>query len=125
MASTQNRLAGTAYISVDGVVYEVAGNLTWNSVTTVKETLKSMSDPAPGYRELPTAAWIDLETRDLGDVPLSTFQNMTNSTVVVQLANSKVLTGTSMWTTEAFSVNEQEGTFRLRFEGGNVTETTA
>jgi hypothetical protein len=122
----QNALSGVAYISVNGSTTEVVADCTWSSQTYVNETLKSLSDPAPGYRQVPLAPFIEINTRDLGDVPLSNFYSLDGATVVLQLANGKVITGQSMWVVENMSVNSGDtGAFRLRFEGPAVTETLA
>jgi hypothetical protein len=118
-----NRLAGVAFITVNGASYEVVGDCTWSSYTVTRETLKSLSDPAPGFREVPQAPFIEITTRDASDTPLSTFQNMTSATVVLELANSKTVNGQNMWVVEALSVNEDQATFKLRFEGQVVTES--
>ena len=96
----------------------------WSSYTVVRETLKSLSNNAPGYKELPQPCFIEFTTRDLETIPLSTWQNMTNSTVVAVLANGKTLTGTGMWVVETVSVNSVEATMKIRFEGPTVVEGT-
>ena len=55
--------------------------------------------------------------------PLSTFQNMTNVTVVGVLANDKVITGQNMFVSDTVQVNSVEATMKLKFEGGVVSES--
>jgi hypothetical protein len=121
--ATSQRIAGVVNITIDGVTYEVAaGAFEWSSYPVTRETLKSMSTNFPGYKELPLANFIAFTGRDNAAVPLSTYQNMTASTIVAILANGKVLTGTNMVCIEAVAVNSEDATIRLRFEGATVTE---
>lgn len=122
--ATAQKLAGTANVTIDGITYEVAGDFNWSSYTVTRETLKSMSTNFPGYKETPLACHIEFTGRDMSATPLSTFQDMTNVTVVAILANGKTLTGQNMVVVEAVAVNSVEATMKLRFEGATVTEGT-
>jgi hypothetical protein len=43
--------------------------------------------------------------------------------VLVTLANGKVVGGANMWNTAALEVRAAEGTFQVRFDGTDVSET--
>jgi hypothetical protein len=123
MADNTQRLAGIAYISVDGTTYMLSGELSYSPANIKRETLAGQ-DQVHGYSETPRAPFIAGTFRDAGSLTVNDFNNMTNVTVALELANGKMVTGKGMWTTDAQEVKTQEGTFEVRFEGmtGSVTE---
>jgi hypothetical protein len=123
MADNTQRLAGIAYISVDGSTYLLAGELSYSPGSVKRETLAGQ-DQVHGYSEMPRAPFIAGTFRDAGGLTVNDFNNMTNVTVALELSNGKMVTGKGMWTTEAQEVKTAEGTFEVHFEGmtGSVTE---
>jgi hypothetical protein len=73
---------------------------------------------------MPRAPFISGTLRDSNNLTVNDFNNMTNVTISLELANGKMVTGKGMWTVEAQEVKAQEGTFEVRWEGmsGSVTE---
>src|SRR4051794_27000415 len=104
MADTSRRLAGVAFLSVDGRNYMLAGDLEWSPSRVTRETLIGM-DAVHGYSEKPYAGFIKATLRDAAGLTIADFNAMTNVTVTIELANGKVVTGRNMWTVEAQSVN--------------------
>jgi hypothetical protein len=123
MADNTNRLAGLAYISVDGVTYLLSGDLTYSPGAVKRESLTGQ-DQVHGYSEMPRAPFIAGTFRDAGSMTVAQFNAMTNVTLSLELANGKLVTGRGMWTVEAQEVKTQEGTFEVRWEGkiGSVSE---
>lgn len=123
MPDTTNRLAGIAYISVDGQSYMLAGELTYSPGDVERESLIGQ-DRVHGYGEKPRAPFISGSFRDAGTLTVADFNAMTNVTVTLELANSKTVIGRSMWTVEAQEVKTPDATFEVKFEGfsGSVTE---
>lgn len=123
MADNTNRLAGIAYISVDGTTYLLSGDLSYSPGSVKRESLAGQ-DKIHGYSEMPRAPFISGTLRDAGSLTVNDFNNMTNVTIALELANGKMVTGKGMWTTDAQEVKTQEGTFDVHFEGmtGSVTE---
>ncbi|MDA8092350.1 MAG: phage tail tube protein [Betaproteobacteria bacterium] len=123
MADTTNRLAGVAYLSVDGQSYMLSGDLSYSPGSIKRESL-SGQDSVHGYSEMPTAPFIAGTLRDSGQLTVASINQMTNVTVTLELANGKTVIGRNMWTVEAQEVKTQEATFEVRFEGlsGSVTE---
>ena len=123
MPDTTNRLAGIAYISVDGQNYMLAGELTYSPGDVERESLIGQ-DRVHGYGEKPRAPYISGSFRDAGTLTVADFNSMTNVTVTLELANSKTVIGRNMWTTNAQEVKTPDATFEVRFEGfsGAVTE---
>ncbi|WP_028210778.1 phage tail tube protein [Paraburkholderia mimosarum] len=123
MADNTNRLAGIAYIAVNGQSYMLAGELTYSPGTVERESLIGQ-DTVHGYAEKPRAPFISGSFRDAGSLTVADFNAMTNCTVTCELANGKTVVGRNMWTVEAQEVKTPEATFEVKFEGfsGSVTE---
>ena len=121
MADTTYLLAGTAYLSVDGTTYQVAGEAAYSVSTVKRETMAGM-DGIHGFKETPQASYISMTGRDSGGLTIADFQAMTNVTVTLELANGKTIIGRNMWTVESQEVKTAEGTFDVRWEGLSVEE---
>jgi len=121
MADTTNRLAGTAFIAVDGTTYMLAGDLSYSVSGVSRETLNGQ-DRVHGYSEKPKQGMISGTLRDGAGLSVAAFNAMTNVTVTLELANGKTILGRNMWTVEAQEVKTAEGTFEVKFEGFSVEE---
>lgn len=121
MADTSNRLAGTAYLSVDGASYMLAGDVAYSPSSVSRETLVGM-DGIHGYIEKPVAGHITATLRDTGDLTVADLNAMTNVTVTLELANGKTVVGRNMWTVETQEAKVPEGTIEVRWEGLMVEE---
>lgn len=121
MADTTNRLAGTAYLSVDGTNYMLAGDFGYSASKVKRETLTGQ-DRVHGYSEKPTAGLMSATLRDAGGLSVAAFNAMTNVTVTAELANGKTIIGRNMWTVDAQEVKTAEGTFEVKWEGFEVEE---
>lgn len=121
MADTTNRLAGIAYLAVDGQNYMLSGDLSYSPSKVTRETLVGQ-DRVHGYSEKPHPGFISGSFRDAGNLTVANFNAMTNVSVVAELANGKTIVGRNMWTVEAQEVKTAEGTFEVKWEGFNVEE---
>lgn len=116
-----NRRAGIASLTIDGIAYDVVSDLAYFANKVKRETLIGQSS-IHGFSEMPQACYISATIRDSGSMTVATFNAMTNSTLVLSLANGKVVYGEGMWNTESEEVKTQEATFSVRFDGPNVIE---
>lgn len=121
MGDITNRLAGAAYLHVDGKNYLVAGDLSYNVSRVSRESLLGM-DGVHGFKETPHAGFISATLRDAGGLTVADFNAMTNVTVTVELANGKTVVGRNMWTVETQESKAAEGTFEVKWEGPFVEE---
>jgi len=121
MATDPNLLAGIASLSIDGTNYLIAGDAKYQVSGRKRETLVGQ-DKVHGYSETPRAGSISLSLRDRGDLSVAAVQAITNSTIVLELANGKTVVGRSMWNVEDQEVDTAEGKFDVKFEGVSVTE---
>lgn len=121
--NTTNRLAGTAYLTVDGVSYMLAGDFEYSPVSKTRETLVGM-DSVHGYSEKPMQAHISGTLRDSGGLTVASLNAMTNVTVVAELANGKTIIGRNMWTVDAQASKATDATIDVKWEGmdGSVVE---
>jgi len=123
MADTTQRRGGIVNLTIDGVVYDVAGECTYNSALVKRSTNEGQSS-IQGYNEMPNAPHIAFKLRDSGGLKVSDLNAMTNVTIVVGLANGKSVIGRNLWQVGEIDVNTQEAVTDVRFEGndGSVKE---
>lgn len=123
MAASDNsqRLAGVAYITVDGKTFMLAADLSY-SPSSVSRTTLTGQDRVHGYSETPHAGSISATLRDAKGMTVADFNAMTNVTVVIELANGKMVVGRNMWTVDPQEVSTSEGTFAVKWEGHSVEE---
>lgn len=117
-----NRLAGTAFVTIDGKNYAIVGEGSYRTNTSTRETLKGQ-DGVHGYKEMPEPGMISWKGRDSAAVSIQALNDAVDATVVLELANGKSIIGRNMWRAgDPIEVNSEEGTFELKFEGPDVTE---
>ncbi|MBE0150945.1 phage tail protein [Serratia fonticola] len=121
MGDTSNLLAGTAYVTVNGITTMVAGQFKYSPSKVARTTLKGM-DYVHGYKETPNAPFISFQGRDSGGTSIIGFNNQTDVTIVAELANGKTIIGENMWTVNVQEVDSEEAVFDVRWEGFSVTE---
>ncbi|HEV2365398.1 MAG TPA: phage tail tube protein [Caulobacteraceae bacterium] len=119
--ATPNRLAGTAYISVDGVSYALVGDFSYGVSTVKRETLVGM-DGVHGFKETPIAGFVSGTFRDQGSVTVATFNQMVNANIITELANGKTIVARNAWSVENQEVKSMDATFEVRWESIDVTE---
>jgi hypothetical protein len=122
--STSRRLAGIAFITIDGVSFDVKGELNWSPSSIKRETLIGQSGIA-GYSEMPIAGYISATLFDNSGLSVADFNDMTDTTVQILQANGKQIIGTGMWSVEANEVKSEPGEFNVKFESDDVTEIGA
>lgn len=121
MADTTNRLAGIAYLSVDGQNYMLSADASYGVSSVSRESLTGQ-DRVHGYSEKPIAGFISGTFRDAGSLSVAAFNAMTNVTVTLELANGKTIVARNAWSIDAQEVKTAEATFDLRFEAFSVEE---
>ncbi|RJF83457.1 phage tail protein [Azospirillum cavernae] len=121
MADTSRRLAGVAYFTVDGVSYMLAGDFSYSPVQVKRETISGM-DGVHGYKETPIPGFISATLRDAGSLSVAAFNAMTNVTVMIELANGKIVTARNAWTVDSQEVKGADSTFDVKFESALVEE---
>jgi hypothetical protein len=111
-----NRVGGVAFLKVDGFQYALRGDLTV-SIDLFERTGVAGQDGIHGYTEMPRVPFISATITDLGGLSLPQIQQLTCSTVTVELNNGKVYILRDAWAAEARELNTVEGSIAVRFEG--------
>jgi hypothetical protein len=121
MADNTNRLAGTASLTVDGRSYALKGNFYYQPSGATREELMGL-DGFHGYKETPGVGEIGGTLRDTGGLSVSDLGQMTNSTIVAELANGKTVVGRNMFTTERPKATADEAEVEIVWRGPQVGE---
>lgn len=117
-----NRLAGVAYVTLNGVSYSISGEGTYRPSGSKRESLTGQ-DGYHGYSETPTPGKISWKGRDSNHVVISALNESANATVVLELANGKTVIGRNMARVgDPIEVNTEDATFPVEFEGPDVKE---
>jgi len=111
-----NKIAGTAYVKVDGTQYTLAGRLTVSTTSLEREGRAGLSGVV-GYVERPRVPFVEGDFHTTSDLSVEELEDITDATVKVELANGKIYILREAWTTAAFELDGSEGTVSVRFEG--------
>jgi hypothetical protein len=110
------RVAGVAYVYVDGQQYPLRGNLTVSIDTIEREGIPGQ-DAIHGYIERPRVPFIEGDFSDLNGLSLVALQRMDDVTVTAELANGKQYILRNSWTSTAREFNAADGQATVRWEG--------
>jgi hypothetical protein len=115
------RIAGVAFLKVDGAIYPLRGNLTV-SPSSVERAGIAGQDYIHGFSELPRLPVISGDVSLTQEVSVDTLEAVTLSTITAELANGKVYVLREAWCTSAFELNAREGQTRVTFQGVSCDE---
>jgi hypothetical protein len=121
MSGTMQRLAGRAWLWIDGVQYSVVSAPKYG-VAKVSRTLLKGMDRIHGFSEEIVPGFIEVTLRDEAGTSQSGFQDMVSVSATLQLANGKRVSGTNLCTVNAVEVDAAEATFTVRLEGEDVRD---
>lgn len=125
MSGSVSRLVGgIVSFTIDGAPWNAVDGVEYTPTMVIRETAKGQS-AVEGFTEMPGQGRIAATLRDRGDATVQSLNAVTNSTIVVQAANGKTVTGTGMWQVGDIKVGTKEGTFSIEFESDIVTEQLA
>jgi len=110
------RIAGVAFVYVDGRQYPLRGNLVI-SIDTIERTGVAGQDGVHGFTETPRVPWIEGDFSDIGGLSLMSLQAMCDTTVTAELANGKTYILRNAWTSTAREFNAADGQATVRWEG--------
>ena len=122
MADITKRLAGIAKFTISGTQYQLVGDLQYTTSTRERETLMGM-DGYHGYSEKNIPGFMSMKVRDSSAINTAVFNDMVDVPVTAETANGKSVSGDGMVCMKAVDVNTMDGTFELRFEGPDVSES--
>jgi len=122
--ANENRRSGFLFVKVDGVQYDAKGEFTYRILKVKRESLVG-PDQVHGYKELPQVNFIEGAITDGRTLDLEAFQNITNATVTLQLANGKTIVLREAWYCADGDVTTEEAEIQVRFEGKGGEEIPA
>jgi Phage tail tube protein len=117
------RIAGIAFLSVDGQQLALRGNFTV-SPSSLERTMLAGQDGVHGYQELPRVPYIEGDVSTVPGLLLEDLQLGVDVTVVAQLANGMQYSLTGGTCKSAFENNTRDGQVRVRWEGLACQEIT-
>ena len=119
--ATPNYLAGTASINADGQNFALVGDFTYKLSGLARETIKGV-DGIHGFKATPMEGEIKAKIRNMGSLSVAALGAMEDVTVIVQMANTKVVVGRNMWVTEQPPVDGVEATVDITWQSADVVE---
>ena len=115
------RVAGIAYVFVNGVQYPLRGNFTVSPSTVEREMLAGQ-DRVHGYRESPRVPFISGDITLIPEVTIAALDAMKDEVVTCELAGGHVYTLRRAVTTAAHEINAAEGQVSVTWQGTQMLE---
>lgn len=110
------RVAGVAFVRVDGQQYALRGNFTV-SPSSSERTGIAGQDGVHGYIEMPRVPFISGNLTTMGGLSIEQLDAITDATVTAELANGKNYVLQGAWTKSAHEIDTAQGQVAIRFEG--------
>lgn len=118
----ENRIAGTCFVSADGVRLSLVGEFTYRPSGVMRET-KMGADGFHGHKEKPIQGQIKAKLRDTSALSVSALNRMVDISVVAELANGKTIIGRNMAQVgEPPMADAEESEIEITWEGPDVRE---
>lgn len=110
-----SRVGGIIRVTVDGTEVRAKGDFTFNLGQPKREAVIGAGYPH-GYKETPQVAFIEGEVTDTTDLDLVALVSVTNSTVILELANSKSVVLRGAYYAADGEGTTQEGAVKVKWE---------
>jgi len=111
-----NKKAGTAYVSLDGEQLALKGGWECNFDPYETEALTGQSGVV-GYKEMHNVPFIAGDAYLDDEITPEDLAAVRDATVQIELADGKVGVLQNAWKAGTITVNSEEGTMAVRFEG--------
>tara|TARA_R110000803_G_scaffold162194_1_gene225795 strand:+ start:9436 stop:9792 length:357 start_codon:yes stop_codon:yes gene_type:complete len=115
------RIGGKIQIKVDGQQYRAKGSFTYNLGKDKKEAVVG-SDGVHGFKVTPQVAFIEGTITDSSNISLEKLLELEDVTVILELANGKIISLSGASFTSEGNVTTEEGEIDARFEGDQAEE---
>src|SRR5580658_6240556 len=113
-------VSGISSLQIDGVQYPVAEDLVKFSMSSINREPVVSRNGSIFLKEVPEAAKMSFSILVPGNVDVSTFNGLTASSIVVQLANGSTLNAASFATSGSCEYDSAEGKMALEFFGPSI-----
>jgi Phage tail tube protein len=115
------RIAGIAFLKVNGQLYPLRGNFTV-SPSALERAGIAGQDYIHGYSEMPRLPAISGDVSLVPELSMDDVEAVTVATVTAELANGKTYVLREAWCTSALELNAREGQVRVTFQGVSCDE---
>lgn len=112
-----NRIAGVAYLKVNGRQVALSGKWTTNLSINGKREAIVGQDGVHGYKEMPTAPKFSGDACYTRDASIEELRNIDDATITLELANGKIHLLRNAWCSDEIELNTEDASFKLTFEG--------
>ena len=109
------RIAGTAFVTVNGEQIPLRGNLTIQS-SAFERTMLAGQDGIHGYQEIPSVQFVEGDFSTIPQLLMEELDGQVNETVVVQAANGRIYSFTEAMCKAGSEPNLLDGQVRIRWE---------
>ncbi len=111
-----NRIAGVAYLKVDGRQISIRGKWKTNILPTKREGIAGQ-DGVHGYKEMPRVPSMQGDASYVDGMLVEDLTKIVNATITLELANGKTHVLRNAWWADESEVDTEEGSFPVKFEG--------
>lgn len=118
------RVGGVIFLKIAGQQQRVKGSWTYNLGIAKREAVVG-SDSVHGYKEMPQAPFIEGTITDDGTVSMEELLKTADETIILELANGKVISLNNAWFAGDGNFTTEEGELEARFEGLTADEIRA
>lgn len=115
------RVGGKIFVKADGQQYRAKGNWTYNLGIDRREGVVG-SDRVHGYKEMPQLPFIEGVITDSGNLSAEALLSLKDATVILELANGKIVSLSESWFAGDGNITTEEGEIEARFEGIRAEE---
>lgn len=115
------RIAGIAFLKVDGDLYPLRGNFVVSPSSVVREGIAGQ-DYIHGFSELPRIPSISGDVSLDPRLSMDDVEQVVDATVTAELANGKTYVLREAWCTAALELQTREGQTRVTFQGISCDE---
>ncbi len=112
----QHRIAGVAFVKVDGRQFPIRGKWKSNILPYKREGIAGQ-DSVHGYKEMPRVPTIQGDVSYTQDLSIDDLAKITDATITLELANGKTHVLRNAWWSDESEVDTEEGSFPVKFEG--------
>lgn len=113
---SNRRVGGVLFLTIDGELFQVKGEFTYNINPFKRESVLGPS-AVHGYSEKAQVQFIEGAITDSAELDVEAFQRITDATLNLELANSKVIQLREAFYAADGDVTTDEGEIQVRFEG--------
>ena len=118
------KIAGTAFVKIDGDQVSLSADMKLAPFGVERSAVVGLSGVA-GFKEENVVPMAEMTAIKGSKTDIEKIQNITDSTVTIELATGEVWVYRNAWFAGRLEVDGAEGTFGMRFEALKAERTTS